>query len=110
VLAHDPLDHRDVWAQALPQQTPRELYTSSFTLEVDSTSQPLVNWLENTTQAWALVPHRLWAQVIATLLSLLVRDCRPLTAHDEEVMLQVEWQELRVRPLLYDVVYWYLIQ
>ena len=27
VLAHDPLDPRDVWAQALPQPAPRELYT-----------------------------------------------------------------------------------
>ena len=106
VLAHDPLDHRDVWAQALPQPAPRELYTFSFTMDVDSTWQPTVNWLESATQAWARVPQRLWAQVIATLLSLLARDCRPLTAHDEEVMSQVEWRSLRVRPGVMEARSW----
>jgi hypothetical protein len=95
VLAHDPLDAADVWAQALPQPA---LCSFSFTLVVDRTLQNEANWLERATRDWASVPPQNWQAVINLLYSLFDRECTPATAYDEEVLSQVQWTPIRVRP------------
>lgn len=95
VLAHDPLDAADVWAQALPQPP---LCSFSFTLVVDRTLQNEANWLERATRDWASVPPQNWQVVINLLYSIFDHECIPATAYDAQLLSQVQWTPIRVRP------------
>ena len=104
VLAHDPLDAANAWAQALPQPaaTAEIMHALSYEYAVDWMWQREANLMYDRTREWASYTAAQREEEDAMLrLILLARfmvHVQPRTVQDEEDWSLVEWQPLGVLP------------